>query len=64
MKEEAKRLKKLEIGFKSLLREMNIDFELSWEEVKAKIEHEEEYIAFNSDSERIKIYKVCSKRET
>ncbi|EFA05623.1 pre-mRNA-processing factor 40 homolog A [Tribolium castaneum] len=57
LKEESKRLKKLEMGFKNLLREMNIDFELSWDEVKPKIENEEEYLAFSCDSERIKIYK-------
>lgn len=37
---------------------MNIDYELSWEEVKPKIENEEEFRAFASDSERVKIYKV------
>lgn len=57
LKEETKRFKKLELGLKTLLREMNIDFELPWEEVKPKIENEEEYLAFESDSERIKIYK-------
>ncbi|XP_018328021.1 pre-mRNA-processing factor 40 homolog A [Agrilus planipennis] len=57
IKEETKRMKKLEGAFKNLLREMNIDYELSWEEVKAKIENEEEFLAFESDSERIKVYK-------
>ncbi|XP_023018687.1 pre-mRNA processing factor 40 isoform X2 [Leptinotarsa decemlineata] len=57
LKEETKRLKKLEMNFKTLLREMNIDFELRWDEVKGKLEKEEEFAAFESDSEREKIYK-------
>lgn len=57
LKEENKRLKKLELNFKNLLRDLNIDYELSWEEVKSKIENEEEFQAFASDSERIKVYK-------
>lgn len=51
-------MKKLEAAFKNLLRVMNVDFELPWPEVKTKIENEEEYLAFDSDSERIRIYKV------
>lgn len=58
LKEESKRIKKLEGGFKNLLRELNIDFELSWEEVRPKLENEEEFLAFASDSERERVYKV------
>lgn len=57
-KEELKRRKKLETGLKNLLKDLNIDYELSWEEAKSKIENEEEYLAFDSDSERIRVYKV------
>lgn len=59
LKEESKRIKKLEGGFKNLLRELNVDFELPWEEVRKKLEKEEEFLAFESDSERSRIYKVC-----
>lgn len=52
-------MKKLENDFKKLLREMNINFDLSWDEVKSKLENEDEYLAFASDSERSKVYKVC-----
>jgi hypothetical protein len=58
VKEESKRLKKLELNFKNLLRDLNVDYELSWDEVKPKLENEEEYLAFSSESDRIKIYKV------
>lgn len=58
MKEESKRMKKLEGNFKNLLRELNIDFELPWEEVRPKLENEEEFLAFGSDSERSRIYRV------
>ncbi|XP_044260676.1 pre-mRNA-processing factor 40 homolog A [Tribolium madens] len=57
LKEESKRMKKLELNFKNLLREMNIDFELSWDEVRSKIENEDEYQAFACENDRIKIYK-------
>lgn len=57
-KEEQKRKKKLETGLKTLLKDLNIDYELSWEEVTEKIANEEEYLAFESDSERIRVYKV------
>ncbi|XP_068899976.1 pre-mRNA-processing factor 40 homolog A isoform X6 [Tenebrio molitor] len=57
VKEESKRLKKLELNFKNLLRDLNVDYELSWDEVKPKLENEEEYLAFSSESDRIKIYK-------
>ncbi|XP_071057188.1 pre-mRNA-processing factor 40 homolog A [Onthophagus taurus] len=57
LKEENKRIKKLENDFKKLLREMNINFDLSWDEVKEKLANEEEFQAFASDSERSKVYK-------
>ncbi|CAH1116101.1 unnamed protein product [Phaedon cochleariae] len=57
LKEETKRLKKLEANFKALLKDMNIDYELSWDEAKVKLEKEEEFTAFDSDSERQKLYK-------
>ncbi|KAK9754051.1 hypothetical protein QE152_g1497 [Popillia japonica] len=53
IKEENKRMKKLENDFKKLLREMNINFDLPWDE----LENEDEYLAFASDSERSKVYK-------
>lgn len=57
-KEELKRKKKLEIGLKNLLKDLNIDYELPWDEAKEKILNEEEYLAFESDSERLRVYKV------
>lgn len=51
-------MKKLENNFKNLLRELNIDFELSWDEIRPKLENEKEFSAFDSDSERAKVYKV------
>lgn len=58
LKEESKRMKKLETGFKALLKEMNVDFEQSWEEIRSKLENEEEFQSFDSDSERQRVYKV------
>lgn len=58
LKEESKRMKKLEMNFKNLLRELNVDYELEWDEVKVKLEKEEEFQAFSHDNDRIRIYKV------
>lgn len=60
LKEESKKLKKLESAFKNLLRELNIDFEKSWEEIRSKVENEEEFKAFGSETERERVYKVSS----
>lgn len=60
MKEESKKLKKLESAFKNLLRELNVDFEKSWEEIRNKVENEEEFKAFDSDTERERVYKVSN----
>ncbi|XP_048522070.1 pre-mRNA-processing factor 40 homolog A isoform X2 [Dendroctonus ponderosae] len=57
LKEETKRMKKLENAFKNLLKELNVDFEKPWEEIKAKVENENEYKAFGSDSDAQRVYK-------
>lgn len=57
VKEETKRIKKLEVAFKNLLKDLNVDFEKPWDEIKLKIEKEAEYKAFEDDSERERIYK-------
>lgn len=58
LKEESKRMKKLEMSFKSLLRDLNIDYEQSWDDVRGKLEKEDEFLAFDSESDRIRVYKV------
>lgn len=60
LKEESKKLKKLESAFKNLLRELNVDFEKSWEEIRNKVENEDEFKAFDSDTERERVYKVSN----
>ncbi|CAH1134769.1 unnamed protein product [Ceutorhynchus assimilis] len=57
LKEESKRIKKLENAFKNLLKDLNVDFEKPWEDIKSKVENQEEYKAFANDSERQKAYK-------
>ncbi|XP_030749026.1 pre-mRNA-processing factor 40 homolog A [Sitophilus oryzae] len=57
IKEESKRMKKLEAGMKNLLKDLNVDFEQPWETIKQKIENEEEYLAIESEVEKQRIYK-------
>lgn len=56
-KEENKKLRKLESAFRNMLRDANVDHNLSFEEVKVLIEQKHEYRAVPSDSERERMYK-------
>ncbi|GLV38235.1 pre-mRNA processing factor 40 [Carabus blaptoides fortunei] len=58
LRDENRRLRKLEHAFKQALRELlaNVDHTLAWEEVRSKLEDATEYQAFNTDEEREKVY--------
>ncbi|KAJ8982596.1 hypothetical protein NQ317_005068 [Molorchus minor] len=57
LKEESKRLKRLEVNFKTLLRTLNIDFELSWNEVRGSNREREGVCGLRFGFERVKVYK-------
>lgn len=57
LKEEARRLKKLEASFKSLLKAFNVDYTSNWEDVRAKLEGEPAFEAITLESERVRIFK-------
>ncbi|XP_029665947.1 pre-mRNA-processing factor 40 homolog A [Formica exsecta] len=57
VKEETRKFKKLETGFKNLLKTLNVDYQMTWEEVRAKIEEEQDFKAITLESERIRIFK-------
>ena len=58
LKEEARRLKKLEASFKSLLKAFNVDYTSNWDDVRAKLEGEPAFEAITLESERVRIFKV------
>ena len=59
-KEENRRLKKLENGFRSLLKIKEIDHQTVWEECRSKLEGDQSFDAITLESERVRIFKVRS----
>ncbi|XP_032682663.1 pre-mRNA-processing factor 40 homolog A isoform X1 [Odontomachus brunneus] len=57
VKEETRKFKKLETGFRNLLKTLNVDYQMTWDEVRAKIEEEQDFKAITLESERIRIFK-------
>ncbi|XP_063235647.1 pre-mRNA-processing factor 40 homolog A isoform X2 [Bacillus rossius redtenbacheri] len=57
LKEEARRLKKLEAAYKSLLKSYDVDYSSSWEDIRSKIEGEPAFEAITLESERVRIFK-------
>lgn len=57
IKEETRKFKKLEIGFKNLLKTLDVDYQMSWDDVRLKIEGESDFKAITLESERVRIFK-------
>ncbi|KAK0175703.1 hypothetical protein PV327_009432 [Microctonus hyperodae] len=57
VKEETRKFKRLEMGFKNLLKNTQVDYQMNWDDVRAKIEESPEFNAITLESERIRIYK-------
>lgn len=57
VKEETRKFKKLEAGFKNLLKSQNVDYQTTWDEIRTKIEEEQDFKAVNLESERMRIFK-------
>lgn len=60
IKEESRRLKKLEASFKSLLKAVNVDYTSNWDDIRAKLEGESAFEAITLESERVRIFKVVT----
>ncbi|KAI5692138.1 hypothetical protein M8J76_002158 [Diaphorina citri] len=56
LKEELRKLKKLESAFKSLLKHQEIDYKSEWNSVREKIENEDAFKAIVVESERVRIF--------
>lgn len=56
VKEETRRLRKLASSFKTLLNTCNIDYTLSWDEIRSKMEGLPEFEAVGLESERMRIF--------
>ncbi|KAK2586266.1 hypothetical protein KPH14_001522 [Odynerus spinipes] len=57
VKEETRKFKKLETSFKNLLKTVNVDYQVSWEDIRSKIEEEPDFKAITLESERVRIFK-------
>lgn len=61
LKEELRKLKKLESGFKSLLKEEEIDYKTEWSTIREKIENDDAFKAIVVESERVRIFQEYQK---
>ncbi|XP_001601251.2 pre-mRNA-processing factor 40 homolog A isoform X1 [Nasonia vitripennis] len=57
VKEETRKFKKLETGFKNLLKTIEVNHQMAWEDVRTKLEEEPDFKAITLESERIRIFK-------
>ena len=58
LKEENRRSKKLESGFRNLLRAKELDHLVSWEDSKSKLEGDPAFESIAEESDLIRIFKV------
>lgn len=59
VKEEARKLKKLENALRLVLSELNLAEAATWEETRPQLEGKPEFEAIAHEYERIRIFKVC-----
>ncbi|BFY99058.1 hypothetical protein BsWGS_02097 [Bradybaena similaris] len=57
LKDEARRLKKLEASFRSLLGKHNIQLETKWDDIRPKLEHDPAFENVTLEAERIRLFK-------
>ncbi|XP_046388008.1 pre-mRNA-processing factor 40 homolog B [Ischnura elegans] len=57
LKEEARRQRKMESGFKSLLKNHDVDYQTPWELVRMKLENEPAFECITLESERVRLFK-------
>ncbi|KAG8225053.1 hypothetical protein J437_LFUL000031 [Ladona fulva] len=57
LKEEARRQRKMESGFKSLLKSHNVDYQTPWEVARLKLENEPAFECITLESERVRLFK-------
>ena len=57
-KEESRRQRRLESGFRALLKTSNVTSETPWEEVRPAIAELSAFTAITIEADRIRIYKV------
>jgi len=58
LREENRRQRKLETAFRSLLKEMDVDYKSNWDDVCGHIENHQAFQAITLESERLRIFKV------
>jgi pre-mRNA-processing factor 40 len=58
LKEEARKQKRLELNFKQLLKDKldSLTEQSKWDDIKEKIENNEDYLALSSELDRIRLF--------
>ncbi|XP_067650087.1 pre-mRNA-processing factor 40 homolog A-like isoform X2 [Haliotis asinina] len=59
LKDEARKLKRLEGSFKTLLKQLSppIDLDTKWDDIRSKLEHEAAFEAITLESERMRLFR-------
>lgn len=60
MREENRKQRKLETAFRSLLKEIDVDYKSNWDDVRGQIENHQAFQAITLESERLRIFKVIA----
>lgn len=60
LKEESRRQRKLESAFRSLLRDADVDYNSSWDDIREKLISEDAFRSISLESERVRIFKVSN----
>lgn len=60
MREENRKQRKLETAFRSLLKEIDVDYKSNWDDVRGQIENHQAFQAITLESERLRIFKVMT----
>lgn len=58
MREENRKQRKLETAFRSLLKEIDVDYKSNWDDVRGQIENHQAFQAITLESERLRIFTV------
>ncbi|VVC43795.1 Hypothetical protein CINCED_3A020008 [Cinara cedri] len=60
LREENRKQRKLETSFRSLLKDIDVDYKSNWDTVRGQIENQQAFQAITLESERLRIFKESS----
>ncbi|KAK9505433.1 hypothetical protein O3M35_009496 [Rhynocoris fuscipes] len=57
VKEDQRRQRKLEAGFKNLLKEYDVDYNSEWSDIREKLQNEEAFRTLSIEADRVRVFK-------